>query len=174
MVIEARLALTPTEEIKELDERIEVIVRERAPDRILTSAPGVGAVTGGVVLTRLGDASRLPSLAAARSFSGLIPSLDSSGDLRQARWPPSDPGRRTRDHRRALPVPRPHSTGQNHHHSDGNVPAKQGVTTLHRPGRPPSTFNRPEPLDITWELNGTGAVSGVPARLRHGCAELRH
>lgn len=79
IAIEARLALGLTEEIKELDERIEVIVRERDPEGIITSAPGVGAVTGAVILGRLGDASRFSSLAAARSFSGLVPSLDSSG-----------------------------------------------------------------------------------------------
>ena len=32
-----------------------------------------------MILSRLGDASRFSSLAAARSFSGLVPSLDSSG-----------------------------------------------------------------------------------------------
>jgi transposase len=76
---EARLALALTAEIKELDERIAVLVRERDPDGIITSAPGVGAVTGAVILGRLGDASRFQSLAAARAFSGLVPSLDSSG-----------------------------------------------------------------------------------------------
>ena len=79
IAIEARLALALTQEVKELDERIEVIVRERDPNGIITSAPGVGAVTGAVILGRLGDASRFSSLAAARSFSGLVPSLDSSG-----------------------------------------------------------------------------------------------
>ena len=79
IAIEARIALALTEEIKELDERIEVIVRDRDPHGIITSAPGVGAVTGAVILGRLGDASRFSSLAAARSFSGLVPSLDSSG-----------------------------------------------------------------------------------------------
>lgn len=79
IAIEARLVLALTEEIKELDERIEVIVRDRDPHGIITSAPGVGAVTGAVILGRLGDASRFSSLAAARSFSGLVPSLDSSG-----------------------------------------------------------------------------------------------
>ena len=79
IAIEARLALALTEEISELDERIAVIVRERDPHGTITSAPGVGAITGAVILGRLGDASRFQSLAAARSFSGLIPSLDSSG-----------------------------------------------------------------------------------------------
>jgi transposase len=79
IAIEARLALALTEEIKELDERIAVIVRERDPHAIITSAPGVGAITGAVILGRLGDPRRFQSLAAARSFSGLVPSLDSSG-----------------------------------------------------------------------------------------------
>lgn len=79
IAIEARLALALTEEIKELDERIEVIVRDRDPEGLITSAPGVGAVTGAVILGRLGDANRFSSLAAVRSFTGLVPSLDSSG-----------------------------------------------------------------------------------------------
>lgn len=79
IAIEARLALALTGEIKELDERIAVLMRDRDPDGIITSAPGVGAVTGAVILGRLGDATRFSSLAAARSFSGLVPSLDSSG-----------------------------------------------------------------------------------------------
>ena len=79
IAIEARLALTLTDEIHELDERINVLVRDRDPQAIITSAPGVGAVTGAVMLGRLGDATRFTSLAAARSFTGLVPSLDASG-----------------------------------------------------------------------------------------------
>ena len=79
IAVEARLALALTEEIKEVDERIAILVADRDPAGIITSAPGIGAVTGAVILGRLGDASRFSSLAAARSFSGLVPSLDSSG-----------------------------------------------------------------------------------------------
>ncbi len=79
ITVEARLALALTEEIKEVDERIAVLVRDRDPHGIITSAPGVGAVTGAAILGRLGDASRFQSLAAVRNFSGLVPSLDSSG-----------------------------------------------------------------------------------------------
>ncbi len=77
--MEARLALKLTEEITEIDERIEVLARDRDPLGIITSAPGVGAVTGAVILGRLGDPGRFASLAAVRSFSGLVPSLDASG-----------------------------------------------------------------------------------------------
>jgi transposase len=79
IAVEARLALALTEEIKEVDERIAVLVCDRDPQGVITSAPGVGAVTGAVILGRLGDATRFSSLAAARSFSGLVPALGSSG-----------------------------------------------------------------------------------------------
>jgi transposase len=79
IAVEARLALALTEELKEIDERIAILVADRDPAGIITSAPGIGAVTGAVILGRLGDANRFSSLAAARSFSGLVPSLDSSG-----------------------------------------------------------------------------------------------
>lgn len=79
IAVEARLALALTEEIKEVDERIAVLVAQRDPSGIIASVPGVGAVTGAVILGRLGDASRFTSLAAVRGFSGLVPSLDSSG-----------------------------------------------------------------------------------------------
>jgi transposase len=79
IAVEGRLALALTEEIKEVDERIAVLVHERDPHGIITSAPGVGAVTGAVILGRLGDVDRFHSLAAVRGFSGLVPSLDSSG-----------------------------------------------------------------------------------------------
>jgi transposase len=87
IAVEARLALALTEEIKELDERIAVLVRDRDPHNIITSAPGIGPVTGAVILGRLGDASRFGSLAAARSFSGLVPSLDASGISGRHRGP---------------------------------------------------------------------------------------
>jgi transposase len=79
IAVEARLALALTEEIKEVDERIAVLVAQRDPAGIIASVPGVGAVTGAVILGRLGDARRFTSLAAVRGFSGLVPSLDSSG-----------------------------------------------------------------------------------------------
>lgn len=79
IAVEARLALAITDEIKDVDERITVLVSERGPDGIITSAPGVGAVTGAVILGRLGNVNRFSSLAAVRGFSGLVPSLDASG-----------------------------------------------------------------------------------------------
>jgi transposase len=79
IAIEARLALQLTEEIKDLDERTTLLPRETDPIGILTSAPGVAAITAAAILGRLGDPTRFTSLAGARAFTGLVPVLDSSG-----------------------------------------------------------------------------------------------
>jgi transposase len=80
IALEARLALALTDETKELDERIAVLLAQVDPAGIVRSAPGVGAITGAAILGRLGDPARFSSLAAARSFTGLVPSLDASGE----------------------------------------------------------------------------------------------
>ncbi len=66
-------------EIRELDERIAVLLQERDPGGIMASAPGLGKINAAQILARLGDPNRFQSLAGARSFSGLVPSLDASG-----------------------------------------------------------------------------------------------
>ena len=73
------MALLLDTEIKELDERIRVLVTEADPAGIVASAPGVGAITGAAIIGRLGDPTRFSSLAAVRAYSGLVPSLDASG-----------------------------------------------------------------------------------------------
>lgn len=87
IAVEARLALALTAEIKELDERITALVGEIDPHGVITSVPGVGATTGAVILARIGDASRFHSLAAVRSFTGLVPALDASGTTAQHTGP---------------------------------------------------------------------------------------
>ena len=79
IAVEARLALQLCKEIHELDERIAVLLQERDPAGIMASAPGVGKVNAAQILARLGDPNRFQSLAGARSFSGLVPSLNASG-----------------------------------------------------------------------------------------------
>ena len=79
IAVEARVALALTAEITELDERIALQFAEADPVGILTSAPGVGSITGAQILSRLGDPNRFRSLAGVRSFSGLVPSLNASG-----------------------------------------------------------------------------------------------
>jgi transposase len=82
IAIEARLALQLTTEVKELDERVGVHMAKLDVNHILESAPGVGPVVAAAVLGRLGDPNRFRSLAGVRAFSGLVPSLDSSGIAR--------------------------------------------------------------------------------------------
>jgi transposase len=76
---EASIALEVSEQIALLDRRIHDLYLEADPDGIVRSAPGVGDILAGQILGRLGDPSRFASLAAARSFSGLIPKRNASG-----------------------------------------------------------------------------------------------
>ena len=76
---EARLALALTTEIRDLERKIASLLHELDPAAIMTSVPGVGAIGGAQILARLGDPARFQSLAGARSFTGLVPSLDASG-----------------------------------------------------------------------------------------------
>jgi transposase len=79
IAVEARLALQLSREIEELERRIEVLLHEQDPIGIMVSVPGVATVNGAQILARLGDPARFSSLAGARSFSGLVPSLKASG-----------------------------------------------------------------------------------------------
>ena len=79
IAIEARLALALCEEIKAIDKRIALLYANADPDGIVRSAPGVGVIGAPQILGRLGDPGRFASLAAVRSFAGLVPAQDSSG-----------------------------------------------------------------------------------------------
>jgi transposase len=79
IAVEARLALQLTEEINELDERTAELLHKADPAGVITSAPGVGPVTGAVIAGRIGDPARFASLAGVRAFTGLVPALDASG-----------------------------------------------------------------------------------------------
>jgi transposase len=76
---EATLALGLTDQIRDVDERIADLYAVADPDEIVLSAPGVGRVLAAQILGRLGDPNRFTSLAAARSFTGLVPRLNNSG-----------------------------------------------------------------------------------------------
>jgi transposase len=76
---EARLALALSAEIRDLDTKTAALLRQQDPAGIMTSVPGVGAVNAAQILSRLGDPARFRSLAGARSFTGLVPSLTASG-----------------------------------------------------------------------------------------------
>jgi len=76
---EARLALALTAQIRDLDTKLTALLHQLDPAGILTSVPGVGIINGAQILARLGDPARFRSLAGARSFTGLVPSLTASG-----------------------------------------------------------------------------------------------
>lgn len=84
---EARLALAVTAEIKALDTRIAALYHQVDPHGIVRGVPGVGAVGAPQIIGRLGDPTRFANLAAVRSFSGLVPHLDSSGVAARAGGP---------------------------------------------------------------------------------------
>lgn len=79
IAIEASIALEVSRQISALDERIRDLYLEVDPEEIVRSAPGVGKILAAQIRGRLGDANRFTSLAAARSFSGLVPRQNSSG-----------------------------------------------------------------------------------------------
>jgi transposase len=87
IAIEASIALKLSKEIALLDRRIRDLYNEADPDGIVQSVPGVGGVLAGQILGRLGDPNRFTSLAAARSFSGLIPRRNASGVSNQTGGP---------------------------------------------------------------------------------------
>jgi transposase len=87
IAVEARLALTLSEEIKALDRRIADLYEQVDPDGIVRSAPGVGTVGAPQIAGRLGDATRFANLAAIRCFAGLVPHQDSSGQAARAGGP---------------------------------------------------------------------------------------
>lgn len=76
---EASVALELCEQIAKLETRIHDLYLEVDPEGIVLSAPGVGKILAAQILGRLGDPHRFTSLAAARSFSGLVPRRNSSG-----------------------------------------------------------------------------------------------
>ena len=106
---EARLAVALTTEIRDLEQKIAALLHHLDPAAIMTSVPGVGIINGAQILARLGDPARFRSLAGARSFSGLVPSLTASGvngrhgpptksgdaPLREALFMAADQARRT-------------------------------------------------------------------------------
>ncbi|MFA9564728.1 MAG: IS110 family transposase [Acidimicrobiales bacterium] len=79
LAAEATIALEVADQIKILDRRIADLYAEADPDQIVVSVPGVAEILGAQILGRLGDPNRFANLAAARSFSGLVPSKNSSG-----------------------------------------------------------------------------------------------
>jgi len=108
IAIEAEQALLLGSQIRDLDARIAELYQAQDPDRVIASAPGVGPFIAAVIAGRVGDVTRFPSLAAVRSYSGLVPKVSQSGTsehhagvtkagdtlLRESIWQAADMARR--------------------------------------------------------------------------------
>jgi transposase len=79
IAVEAEQAAALTEQIEDLEERIAGYYEAVDPDGIVASAPGVGPVNSSVIAGRLGDIHRFRDLAAVRSYSGMVPKVNQSG-----------------------------------------------------------------------------------------------
>jgi len=93
---EVRIIRQLDAEIDRLDERIAELYADADPKKIVLSAPGVGPVLAGGIRGRLSDADRFANLAAVRSFSGMVPRVNQSGnsDTRPGITKQGDPGLR--------------------------------------------------------------------------------
>ena len=108
LAVEAEQALMLTAQIRTLDTRIARLYTTLDPQQIARTAPGVGPVLGAAITARLGDPHRFTSLAAIRSYCGLVPKVSQSGQsehhggitkagdplLRQSLWMAADMARR--------------------------------------------------------------------------------
>jgi transposase len=79
IAVEAEQAQVLTEQIDDLDERCANLYAETDSTGSIASAPGVGPVTCAAIAGRIGDPHRFHSLAAIRSYSGLVPNVNQSG-----------------------------------------------------------------------------------------------
>jgi transposase len=93
---EIRVARALAGEIGRLDARIEALYRKADPSGIVVSAPGLGVTLSAAILGRFGDFERFSSLAGVRSFTGLVPKVDQSGNANGHGGPTKtgDPGLR--------------------------------------------------------------------------------
>jgi transposase len=81
---EVRIARAVEAEIVHLDKRIatllEAVERKIDDEGIVSSVPGIGPVLAAGIVGRFGDLDRFENLAGVRSFTGLVPKLNQSGE----------------------------------------------------------------------------------------------
>jgi transposase len=77
---EIRVVRALGDEISRLDARIEGLYHQIDPEGIVLSAPGLGVTLAAGILGRFGDLDRFANLAGVRSFTGLVPKIDQSGN----------------------------------------------------------------------------------------------
>lgn len=80
LAAEVRLIRSIESELGELDARAAGLLDEIDPDGLHLSLPGFGERTATTVAGRLGDASRFPGASKVRSYVGVIPGTNQSGE----------------------------------------------------------------------------------------------
>lgn len=81
LACEARIIKVLEAEIRELDARAAGLLADIDPGGLFMSMPGFGERTATTVAGRLGDVTRFRNAAAIRSFIGMIPGTDQSGEV---------------------------------------------------------------------------------------------
>lgn len=79
IAVEAQQALQLSEQLDTLKARLSQLYVQADPDQVVITAPGVGPILAATITGRLGDPYRFTSLAAVRSYSGLVPKVSQSG-----------------------------------------------------------------------------------------------
>ena len=172
IAVEAEQAQVLTAQMADLDERIANLYAEADPAGIIRSTPGVGPVIAGIIAGRLGDPHRFTSLAAVRSYAGLVPKVNQSGTsdkpggltkagdplLRQAAWMAAEQARKfdpqlAAKYKRLITADR--------HHDSASVTSRPSCS----PGSRPAGASV-EPYQIR-DLDGTPADHGRRQTDRH-------
>ena len=94
---EIRVIRALSAEIDRLDDRIARLNQQADPNGLVQSAPGLGTTLAAAIQGRFGDFDRFNDLAGVRSFTGLVPKVDQSGNSHGHGGPTKagDPGLRT-------------------------------------------------------------------------------
>jgi transposase len=66
-------------QVKELEHRIKILIKENPPIQLIQSAPGIGMIHSMVICAELGDISRFSRSEKVASYCGLVPRVHSSG-----------------------------------------------------------------------------------------------
>ena len=79
--VEQQLSLLSETEvkIKELENRLKLLIGENQQMKLIQTAPGIGTILSMVIIMELGDIKRFPRAEKLASYSGLVPRVHSSG-----------------------------------------------------------------------------------------------
>jgi len=79
----AQRVLELTDQLAEFDKAISEMLHDVFPDEVLTSIPGVGAVSAAAIMAEVGDVSRFKSKTEFVGYCGLYPIVWESGQAKR-------------------------------------------------------------------------------------------